>query len=370
MFRWASLRIGRIGPIEINIHATWLVIFGLLVYWLRTGYIVENAPDLKASTSWTVAAISALLLFVSVLAHELSHSFVGLRYGLPIRKITLFIFGGVAHMEEEPKSPGVEFRMALAGPVASLAIATVAGLIRFVFVDFEDGSPTGLVLQYVTYANGMLAIFNLVPGFPLDGGRVLRSVLWKLTGNFVRATKAAAAVGRIFGLTLVFIGVTLSVAVEAPGFLWLAFIGTFIERLAYFGSYRVSRMAEGVKVGSLMTREIKTVPGDKSLWDAAREYFITGYNAYPVKEDDRITGILSRADIASVPRDEWDTTRVAEAMTPWERVVVALPAESARVAFGRMLQTGVGRMIVVEDGRMVGIITRTDLMIALSGGRR
>jgi CBS domain-containing protein len=273
-------------------------------------------------------------------------------------------------MEAEPKSPGVEFRMALAGPIASLIIASVAGLIRFVLIDFEPESATGLVLQYVTYANGMLAVFNLVPGFPLDGGRVLRSVIWKLTGNFVKATKAAAAAGRVFGLTLVFIGVTLSVALTAPGFLWLVFIGTFIERLAFFGSYRVARMAEGVSVGSLMSREVKTVPGEIYLGEAAREYFITGFNAYPVKEDNRITGILSRADIASVPKENWDTTVVTEAMTPWDKMIVALPTESARVAFGRMLQTGVGRMVVVEKGRMVGIITRTDLMIALSGGRR
>lgn len=370
MLKWASLRIGKIGPIEINIHATWLVIFGLLVYWLRTGYIAENAPDLGTSASWTVAAVSALLLFVSVLAHELSHSFVGLRYGLPIKKITLFIFGGVAHMEEEPKSPGVEFRMALAGPLASLIIATTTGLIRFVLIDFDSQSGTGLVLQYVTYANGMLAGFNLVPGFPLDGGRVLRAVLWKLTGNFVKATKAASLVGRVFGLTLVFVGVTLSVALSAPGFLWLVFIGTFIERLAFFGSYRVSKMAEGATVASLMSRDVKTVPGDIYLGEAARDYFITGFNAYPVKEDNHITGILSRADIASVPKENWDMTTVNDAMTPWERMVVALPSESARVAFGRMLQTGVGRMVVVEKGRMVGIITRTDLMIALSGGRR
>ncbi len=370
MLAWASLRVGRVGPIEINIHATWLVIFGLLVYWLRTGYIADNSPDLGSGASWAVAVLSALLLFGSVLAHELAHSFVGLRNGLPIRKITLFIFGGVAHMEAEPKSPGVEFRMALAGPLASLVIAAAAGLVRFVLFDFEAGSAAGLVLQYVTYANAMLAGFNLVPGFPLDGGRVLRAVLWKTSGDFARATRAAAAVGRVFGLTLVFIGVTMSVAMTAPGFLWLAFIGTFIERLAFFGSWRVGRMGEGMSVGSLMTREVKTVPGDICLDEAAREYFVTGFNAYPVREEGRITGILSRADIASVPREQWDTTTVLEAMTPWDRVVVALPGESARVAFGRMLQTGVGRMIVVDNGRMVGIITRTDLMLALSGGRR
>ncbi len=370
MFRWASIRIGKIGPIEIYINATWLIVFGLLIYWLRSGYIAESAPDLDAGTSWAISAISAVLLFASVLVHELSHSFVGLRYGLPIRKITLFIFGGVAHMEAEPKSPGVEFRMALAGPGASIIIAAAAGVARFVLFDFAPESPTGLVLQYVTYANAMLAAFNLVPGFPLDGGRVLRAVLWKVTGNFVKATRAAASAGRVFGLTLVFIGVTMSVAWEAPGFLWLAFIGTFIERLAYFGSYRMGRMSEGVRVGALMTREVKTVPGGISLADAARDYFITGFNAYPVREDDRITGILSRADIASVPKERWHNTIVSEAMTPWEKMVIALPGESARVVFGRMLQTGVGRMVVVNDGRMVGIITRTDLVIGLSGGKR
>lgn len=370
MFRSASIRIGKIGPIEIYINATWLIVFGLLIYWLRSGYIAENAPDLHAGTSWAISAISALLLFASVLAHELSHSFVGLRYGLPIRKITLFLFGGVAHMEAEPRSPGVEFRMALAGPAASIIIAGATGLVRFVLFDFAPESPTGLILQYVAYANAMLAVFNLVPGFPLDGGRVLRAILWKATGNFVKATRAAASAGRVFGLMLVFVGVTMSVAWEAPGFLWLVFIGTFIERLAYFGSYRVGGIGAGITVGDLMTREVKTVPGGINLADAACDYFITGFSTYPVREGDRITGILSRADIASVPKEEWHDTVVSEAMTPWEKMVVALPAESARVAFGRMLQTGVGRMIVVNDGRMVGIITRTDLIIALSGGKR
>lgn len=370
MLKWGSLRIGRVGPIEIYINVTWLVVFGLLVYWLRTGYFVENAPNLNPWASWAVSGISALLLFGSVLAHELSHSFVGLRNGLPIRKITLFIFGGVAHMEEEPRSAGVEFRMAIAGPLASIIIAVSVGLLRFVVFDFEPDSVLGLVLQYVTYANAMLAVFNLVPGFPLDGGRVLRAIVWKLTGNFVRATRVAALAGRIFGLTLVFIGVALSVAWEAPGFLWLVFVGTFIERLAFFGASRVGRAGEGVKVGDIMTRDVKTVPGGINLEDAARDYFITGYNAYPVREDDRITGILSRADLASVPREEWCTTSVSEAMTPWENLQVSSPGESARVAFGRMLHTGIGRMVVVENGRMVGFVTRTDLMIALSGGRR
>jgi Zn-dependent protease len=238
----ASLRLGKIKSIEISVNITWLVIFGLLVYWLKTGYVVENAPMMGSTLAWIVSALGALVLFGSVLAHELSHSLVALKHGLPIRSITLFIFGGVARMEREPRTPGVEFRMAIAGPLASLAIAAGFGFLRFVVLRGNAQSVAGLVTEYATYANLVLACFNLVPGFPLDGGRVLRALLWKVTGDFVRSTTVAATIGRIFGLVLVFTGVTIAVAAAAPGFLWLALIGTFLERLAYLSARRVRLM--------------------------------------------------------------------------------------------------------------------------------
>jgi Zn-dependent protease len=235
----ASLRLGKIKSIEININITWLVIFALLVYWLRTGYIAENAPHLSSTLAWIVSGLGAAVLFCSVLIHELSHSLVAIRNGLPIRRITLFIFGGVAQMEEEPRTPGVEFRMALAGPLASLVIAAISGVARFILLKGSPESIAAVILEYAFYANTVLACFNLVPGYPLDGGRIFRALLWKVTRNFVRSTVIAATVGRVFGLFMVFVGVTISVAYEMPALLWPALVGTFLERLAYLSALRV-----------------------------------------------------------------------------------------------------------------------------------
>ncbi len=238
----ASLRLGTIGSIEINVNVTWLAVFALLVYWLRVGYVAENAGDITSAAAWLISGAGALILFASVLAHELSHSFVAIRNGLPIKKITLFIFGGVAHMESEPRTPGVEFKMAIAGPIMSICIAAVAGLVRFGLL---GGNPTGvaaLITEYAFYANAVLACFNLVPGFPLDGGRVLRALLWKVTRDYVKSTVVASAVGRAFGLLLVFSGVTAAIAYETPAFLWPVLVGVFIERLAHLSAVRVRRM--------------------------------------------------------------------------------------------------------------------------------
>jgi len=242
MISRASLRLGTIGSIEINVNVTWLAVFGLLIYWLRVGYVAEKAGDITGAAAWFVSAAGALILFASVLAHELSHSLIAIRNGLPIRKITLFIFGGVAHMESEPQTPGVEFKMAIAGPIMSISIAAVAGLVRFGLL---RGSPTGvvaLITEYAFYANTVLACFNLVPGFPLDGGRVLRALLWKVTHNYVKSTLVASAIGRAFGLLMVFAGLTAAIAYEMPGFLWPVLVGVFIERLAYLSAVRVKRM--------------------------------------------------------------------------------------------------------------------------------
>jgi Zn-dependent protease len=254
MIRRASLKIGSVGPIEVNVNITWLVVFAILVYWLRTGYVAESAPGLGGVVAWTVSVLGAVLLFFSVLAHELSHSLVALRNGLIIRRITLFIFGGMAHMESEPRSAGVEFRMALAGPVASLVIAAVCGALRFLVFKGDATSVAALILEYAFFANLALACFNLVPGYPLDGGRLLRALLWRLTRDFVKSTVIAATVGRVFGLFMVFAGVTLAVAYEEPAFLWPVLVGTFLERLAFLSAYRlkVTRLPTVIEGGGFI----------------------------------------------------------------------------------------------------------------------
>ncbi|MFZ1947166.1 MAG: site-2 protease family protein [bacterium] len=238
LFPSASMRLGRVGPVEVNINVTWLVIFGLMIYWLRTGYVRERALELSEWAAWLVSVIAVLALFASVLVHELAHSLVAIRNGLMIRKITLFIFGGVAHMESEPQRPGVEFKMAVAGPLASLALAVVLGVAWVLVPGGVAGGAVVLVLEYAALANAALACFNLIPGYPLDGGRVLRAALWKATGDFLRATIAAAAIGRMVGLLLVFLGAMFSAAYASMGPMWIVLVGSFLERLAFFSAYR------------------------------------------------------------------------------------------------------------------------------------
>ena len=260
MFGRASLKIGTIRSIEINVNITWLIVFGLLVYWLRTGYVVENAPEMGSVEAWVVSGLGALLLFGSVLAHELSHSLVGLSQGLPIRRITLFIFGGVAHMEREPRSPGVELKMALAGPGASIVIAGIFGFMRFVVLRHDASSAAALVTEYATYANFVLACFNMVPGYPLDGGRVLRALLWLRTQDFVKSTIIAAIGGRAFGLLLVFAGMVFFVALDAPGFLWLLLVGTFLERLAFMSEFRARMMRRQAVAEAIEPQAVSMTP--------------------------------------------------------------------------------------------------------------
>ncbi len=244
MFPGASLRLGRIKGIEIDVNATWLIVFALLVYSLRTEYFARYVEDIGSTTTWIISIVGAVILFASVLVHELSHSLVGLSQGLPIRRITLFIFGGVAQMGAEPATPGAELKMAIAGPVASFAIAGVAGLLRFGLLSRHATGGPVLLARYVMIANIVLGCFNMLPGFPLDGGRVLRAILWKSSGNYFKATRLAARMGRIIGLSFVFLGMTAAVAFSSPGFLWLAFIGTFLERLAFISEVSLRRLYE------------------------------------------------------------------------------------------------------------------------------
>ena len=360
----ASLRLGRVGPIEITVNVTWLVIFALLVYWLRTGFVVENAPDLSEPLAWLTSVIGALALFASVLAHELAHSLVALRNGLPIRKITLFIFGGVAHMESEPKRPGVEFKMAIAGPLMSIGIAVVLGVVRFVILKGYRGNPAALVLEYAAYANAVLACFNMVPGYPLDGGRVLRAILWKATGSYVRATRIAAALGRGVGLGLVFVGAMFSVAFGSLSFLWLVLVGSFLERLAFFSSYRLRVLKEGPRVIDFMRRDFAVVSPSATL-EEVRAYFEGGAPAHLVADGGQVVGVLSRAHMASAQEADWPATRVRDVMGACGQGHFADPGESAQSALRRMLELGIGCMPVLGGDKVVGIVTRGDLVAAL-----
>jgi Zn-dependent protease len=359
-----SLKIGRVGPIEININVTWLVILGLLVYSLRTGYLAQAAPGLSSFQAWAISVVGALALFASVLAHELAHSLVALRCGLSIRKITLFIFGGVAQMEGEPRTPGVEFKMAIAGPLTSVAIAAILGFLRFYVLRAVETGAAVLILEYATYANGLLACFNLIPGYPLDGGRLLRAVIWKVSGSYRRATVIAATSGRIIGLGLVFLGSMLSVAWDSFSFLWLVLVGSFLERLAYLSIRRVRPVEGGLRVAEVMHSDFAVLAPSLDL-GSAWQHFAGGAKAQAVGENGMALGVLTRAHIAAVPPEQWSSTTVESVMAPYAQTSVASPEENVKAALRRMLDLGVGCMPVVSSKRLVGIVTRGDLIAAL-----
>ena len=361
----ASLRLGRIRSIEINVNITWLIVFGLLIYWLRTGFIAEAAPEASSVVAWAVSIVGALVLFASVLAHELAHSLVALRNGLPIKRITLFIFGGVAHMEREPASPGVEFKMAVAGPLASIGIALVAGTVRFGLLRHAAGSAPALVFEYATYANAGLAVFNLIPGYPLDGGRLLRAILWKTSGNYVRSTVIASALGRAVGLGLVFLGAMLSVAWDSLSLLWLVLVGSFLERLAFFGAFRARMQGRGLTVGDVMRSDFVVISPAVAL-EAAQQIFTGGSQAHPVAQGAEVVGVISKANLAQVPQTEWPTTTVGSVMSRCGQGCTAYPEESARTVLRRMLDLGIGSMPVLKGARLVGIVNRGDLVAAVT----
>jgi Zn-dependent protease len=361
----ASLKIGRVGPIEISINVTWLAVFGLLIYWLRTGYVAQAAPGLSSFQAWVTSVVGALALFASVLAHELAHSLVALRCGLSIKKITLFIFGGVAQMEGEPRTPGVEFKMAVAGPVTSVVIAVILGFLRFYVLRTVETGAAVLILEYATYANALLACFNLIPGYPLDGGRLLRAVIWKLSGNYRRATVIAATSGRIVGLGLVFLGSMLSVAWDSFSFLWLVLVGSFLERLAYLSVRRVQPAHGGPRVAEVMHSDFAVLAPSLDL-TSAWQHFAGGARAHAVGENGMALGVLARAHIAAVPQERWSSTTVESVMAPYARTSVASPEEPVKAVLRRMLDLGVGSMPVVSGKQLVGIVTRGDLIAALS----
>jgi len=271
-----SLNIGRIIGIPVRIHYTlWLVL--LLIAWsLAEGYMPQHYPGLGATTYWAIGIFSAIILFVSVFLHELSHSYIAKKNGLPIARITLFFFGGVSEMSEEPKDAALEVRMAAAGPLASFLIAIVLG--GFWYLTFLVNGPIPIIatLYYAAFLNGVLGAFNLIPAFPLDGGRVLRGSLWRRSKNLLSATANATRVSEAISLLMMAVGLFFVVFGDFVNGLWIIFLGWFIRSGAET-SLRQTRLTEslaGVRVGDIMTKELLSVSPDASVQQLVSDYFL------------------------------------------------------------------------------------------------
>ncbi len=362
-----GLSLLRVGGIQIIIDYSWFVIFFLVIYSMTEVYFLQTQGRYSTPEYWIMGLAAATLLFVSVLVHELAHSFVALRHGVEVVSIRLFIFGGVAQIASEPKSGRHEFLIALAGPVASMILACFFGGIYYLFsLLWSPSSALGVIAGCLALANAGLALFNLIPGFPLDGGRILRAILWDRWNDTGRATKVVSQIGNVFALLLIALGVVqFLLAKNLISGLWFIFIGLFMKQSA-LGSYQAVVLREalaGVKVRQIMTENVVAVDWLASLEELVRDYIYRHqFTHFPVFNRDELLGMVSLAQVKDVPKDLWPFKQVRDIMAPIDDVPSLKPNDDATEALSRMVSDDLGRMPVIEDGRLVGIVSRRDIL--------
>jgi Zn-dependent protease/uncharacterized OB-fold protein len=322
-------------------------------------------PGLGVVTYWAIGVASAIILFASILVHELSHSYIAKKNGLPIARITLFFFGGVSEMTEEPQDAALEVRMAAAGPLMSFLIAIILGISWYVGLAFKAPVPVTATLGYAALINGILGVFNLLPAFPLDGGRVLRGSIWKRSKNLITATRTATRVSEILSLLMMFGGILTIAFGDFVDGLWFVVLGWFIKSGAETSLKQtlVGETLAGVSVGDIMTRDVLSVPPDITVHQLVSDYFLTHqHGGYPVVKNSEVLGIVTLQCVRAVPKEKRDFETVQQAMVPFERTVMVKPSVSALDAMQNMARNKVGRLLVVDEGRLMGIITREDLV--------
>ena len=354
-----SLRIGKIAGIDIYIHVSWIIILVLLTVSLAIGWFPQLYPGQSTATYWIVSLIAALLLFVSVLLHELAHSLVARRRGLPVKNITLFIFGGVSNIEQEPKDPGIEFQVAVVGPITSLLIGAVCFLLQLPLRG--TNSPLEEILFYLAVTNLLLGVFNLIPAFPLDGGRVLRSIIWKISGSMRQATRVASITGQVIAYLFILLGIWLFFTVSILDGIWLGFIGWFLLSSAQSANSQVmlASVFNSVTVGEVMNPKPMTVPANISLQQLVDAYFLPGGLRYAlVMQNDQLVGLITLSDIRHLSREQWGQVPVSSAMIPLSRLHVVSPQQTLSEVLPLKAGRDVNQLPVVQNGTPVGILSR------------
>ncbi len=354
-----SWRIGTVMGIPIRVHFSWLIIFGLITWSLSTLYFPGAAPQLPTLSYWVAGAVAALFLFACVAFHELAHSLVALRYKLPIVSITLYIFGGVSQMKSEPPDPGAELRIAVAGPLSSFVLS----FLFFILSLGVTGELARALFSYLAQLNLILGVFNLIPGFPMDGGRVVRAFIWKKRKDFFYATRQASGYGQKIALFFVIFGL-LSLFAGLSGGLWLMLIGWFLHTAAQ-ASYQQASLQQtlaGVKVADIMTRQLIVLPSDTTVETAVNEYFLRyGFGGFPVVEKESFLGFVTLKEVKDVPRERWRDVRVSEILTPHDRKWEVSENSGALKALELMISEDQGRLAVMESNRLAGLITRNGI---------
>lgn len=357
-----SLKVGRLFGVEIRLHYTWFFIFVLLTWSLAWGYLPFEYPGHSDTFYWGVGTVSAAILFVSVLIHEIAHSVVAQRYKIKVNSITLYFLGGVSETAEEAHSPDAELRMAAAGPLTSIALG-VAFYGAFLLGGAALPAAAVAVLEYAGYINIVLAAFNLIPAFPMDGGRILRGIIWGRRKDVLSSTRTVTNISRI--ISFIFIGIGLFDTIFYSDFsgIWLLFIGLYVSSSAQasMNETRVTQALTGVTVGEIMTKEVKTVEPDLTL-QQLQDYALTPtkHHGFPVVKDGELLGLVTDEDVRRVNPAHWDERRVDEVMREMKNLVTVTPGDAAVDALIKLAKAGVGRLPVVENGKLVGIVTRSD----------
>ncbi|MBN1890386.1 MAG: site-2 protease family protein [Thermoflexales bacterium] len=358
----ASVKLGRIWGIPIGLHASWFLIFGLVTWSLAAGYFPGEYPALPSGAYWLLGALTSLLFFGSVLAHELGHSWVALRHQIPVRSVTLFIFGGVAHIGREPRTPGAEFRIAVAGPLTSAGLALAFGGLFLLDRHIPYLAAPSMWLARI---NLMLALFNLIPGFPLDGGRVLRALVWKISGSFYRATQVAAFSGQVVAFGFIGLGALTVIGGNWFNGVWLVFIGWFLQNAAAatYAQANMQQSLRGITVGQVMQRDCWQIPGPLTLDQLVEEHVLTGgRRCFLVTDADQLQGLLTLRDVSAVPKADWGQITAMQAMRPLDQLVRVEPATELQAALRLMDEANVAQVPVVEGQRIAGMLSREQVL--------
>jgi Zn-dependent protease len=362
----SGLRIGTILGIPIYLHASWLLIFALITYSLGTQF-TDSHPQWSSTEHWTVGILTSILFFASVLFHELSHSVVAMHYKIRVASITLFIFGGVARIGREPSKAIQEFNIAIAGPLSSYFLCAFFFGLTLLFPNSEALGALGLWLAQINFA---VATFNLLPGFPLDGGRIFRAAVWGATKDFTRATRIAGVSGQLVAYGLILLGAWFAaVKRDWQAGLWLACIGFYLQSAARdsIAQLAIRETLAGLRASDVMNNEVPTINRNTSLEEYSAEVLRTGRRCHLVVTEDRLVGMMNVQALNSVPRDEWNSNSVQAVMIPRERISWAAPEEPLLRLLERLLAADINQMPVVsvsgeDDAQVIGMVTRDSIL--------
>jgi Zn-dependent protease/CBS domain-containing protein len=357
-----TFRIGRILGFEINVHWSWLFIFFLVTWTFATGVLEEFYPDWTDGRRWVVASAISIVFFLSILLHEMSHSVLARRYGINVTSITLFVFGGVSNLAKEPENARQEFWIAIVGPFTSLGLSLLFLVLYLVLNPIEDGAAG--VAANLAVINAAIGVFNLIPGFPLDGGRVLRSVFWAKRNNLLGATRAASRVGTVVAYAIMAVGVVSFFVTSVVTGVWFFLIGNFL-RIASSESYQqvfLDTALRGVPASAVARQDFVSVSPDMTLADLVEDNVLAGHGrCFPVIVGSELIGLITLDDLRHVPRDQWPTTTVYRAMTPYPKLRTVSLKDDLPAVLSEMAAGDVNQIPLMDGRQLLGLIHRSDV---------